>query len=296
VSAFAAPLWRSLLFVPANVERFVRAAHERGADAVQLDLEDSIAPSEKDAARRAVGPAAESLAARGCEVVVRINRPLRLALADIDAAVAPCVRALTLPKVESADHLRMLCEAIGEAEARRGMIPGSTRTIALIETPRAVLEMAQIAAADPRVAAIILGGEDLATALGVASDSELFVQLASGLVVAANAAGVLPLGLVGSIGEVHDLAAFAAMARRSHALGLQGAFCIHPAQVPILNAAFSPSAAELARARLIVDAYDAALAAGSGAIAVGGAMIDVPIAVRARALLARAEVLASHPR
>jgi citrate lyase subunit beta/citryl-CoA lyase len=296
VSAAVLPLWRSLLFVPANVERFVRAAHERGADAVQLDLEDSIAQSEKDAARRAAGPAAEYLAERGCDVVVRINRPLRTALADIDAVVAPSVRALTFPKVESADHVRLLCEAIAETEARREMAEGSTRVIALIETPRAALELAAIAAADPRVVAIILGGEDLATALGVPSDSELFVHLAGNLVVAANAAGVLPLGLVHSIAEVADLGAFAAAARRSQALGLRGAFCIHPAQVPILNAAFSPSDAEIARARRIVAAYDAALAAGNGAIALDGAMIDVPVADRARALLARAESFASQPR
>jgi citrate lyase subunit beta/citryl-CoA lyase len=166
------------------------------------------------------------------------------------------------------------------------MTVGSTAFLPLVETPDALARLPEIAAAQ-RVAGITLGLEDLTTELGITPDSEAVVPLVASLVVAARAAGVLPLGLAGSIAGFRDLDGFRRVVERSRALGLVGAGCIHPAQVPIVNAGFTPAPQELERARRVVAAYDEAIARGTGAISVDGAMIDVPVAARARALLAR---------
>ena len=294
MSARPGPAWRSLLYVPANVERFVERAHVAGADAIVLDLEDAVAPSEKASARKSVAAAAALVSRGGADVVVRINRPLSLAVDDIFASVGPHVGTLALPKVAGPDHLRLLSETVAEAELRSGVAVGETRFLVMIETAAAALDVARIALAEPRVAALVLGTEDLATDLGVDPAAEVLLPLHTALVAAAVAAGVLPLGLVGSIAEFRDLDAFGEIARRSRAFGYRGAACIHPAQIPALHAAFTPDPREVERARRIVAAYDAALASGLGAISLDGRMIDIPIANRARALLASYEALTSH--
>ena len=128
------PAWRSMLFIPVLNERFLGRASQRGADAIQLDLEDAIPPSQKLEARRAVPAAAASLAAQGLDVVVRINRPWRQAVADIEAAVGPDVCCLTLPKVPNVAHVRAIAEILDEVESDRGMSPGHTRLVVMIET------------------------------------------------------------------------------------------------------------------------------------------------------------------
>jgi citrate lyase subunit beta/citryl-CoA lyase len=286
MNAAPLPAWRSLLFVPANVDRFVDAAHASGADAIELDLEDAVAPSEKDAARRAVASAAAKIARTGAAVIVRINRPLSLAVDDIAASVGPNVGTLALPKVMGPDHVRLIAELVAQAELRNGVGPGTTRFIVMIETAAAALRVRGIALADPRVVALTLGTEDLAADLGVDPAAEVLNSHHAALVAAAVAAGVLPLGLVGSIAQFRDLSAFGAIVRRSREFGYRGAACIHPKQVAVLNAAFTPALADVERARKIVAAYDAAQAGGRGAIALDGRMIDVPVAERARALIA----------
>jgi citrate lyase subunit beta/citryl-CoA lyase len=294
MSAGFVPAWRSLLFVPANVERFVDAAHTTGADAIELDLEDAVAPAEKAAARNNVRAAAAKVSRNGAHVVVRINRPLSLAIDDVNASVGPNVGSLALPKVMGADHVRLISELVAEAEHRTGAAVGSTRFIVMIETAEAVLRAREIANADPRVVALTLGTEDLATDLGVDPAAEVLESYHATLVAAAVSARVLPLGLVGSIAQFRDLEAFAAIARRSRAFGYRGAACIHPRQIPVLNTAFTPDPADVERARSIVAAYDAAHAGGQGAIALDGHMIDVPVAERARALIASYEATSSH--
>jgi citrate lyase subunit beta/citryl-CoA lyase len=294
VSALDFPAWRSLLYVPANVERFVARAHAAGADAVILDLEDAVAPDQKAAARRSVGPAAAQLVRYGIDVMVRINRPLTLAVDDLAGVVGPDVGCLVLPKVMGPDHLRLLSEVVTECEVRHGVRAGTTRFVVIIETAEAVLRVREIAHADPRIVALTLGTEDLATELHVDPAADVLAAHHAALIAAAVDAAVLPLGLVGSIAEFRDLAAFGAIARRSGEYGYRGSACIHPAQIPILNAAFTPALEEVERARKIVAAYDAAQANGQGAIALDGRMIDVPVAQRAHALLKTYEAISSR--
>ena len=279
------PVWRSMLFVPAIVQKFVEGAAKRGADAIILDLEDSVPVAEKPRARSVLQAAAEIVGRGGADVVVRINRPLRMAIADIEAAVSPGVAALALPKVESAEHLCLLAEAIDEVETERGMASGTTKLLAMVETASAFFRMAEIARAHPRLVAMTLGAEDFALSVGMVPEAEGLFFPKQQMIIAARAAGIMPMGFLGTVADFRDLEAFRATLRRSRRLGFVGASVIHPAQVPILNEEFAPSADEVAHAERVVAAYDKATAEGVGAIVVDGKMIDVPVVERAQALL-----------
>src|SRR5437588_8552798 len=115
------PVWRSMLFVPVTQRRFVEGAARRGADAIILDLEDSVAASEKERARILVPEAAEIASRGGADVVVRLNRPLRMTVRDLEAVIGPGVDAVALPKAESAQHVELVAEIIDELEAERGV-------------------------------------------------------------------------------------------------------------------------------------------------------------------------------
>lgn len=281
------PLWRSMMFVPVNVDRFVDKAHTRGADAVILDLEDSILPADKAAARALVPAAAAKAARGGADVVVRINRPWRLAVRDLEAAVCPAVAALALPKTADAGHIRAIAEIVGELERERAMTVGAIRLIAMIETAAAYFHLREIAGADRRMVAMILGSEDFALEMGMAPEPDGLAHATFATAIAARAAGLLPLGFIGSLAQFADRDAFRTMVRRARGLGFEGAFCIHPSQVAILNQEFSPTAAEVAHAGSVIAAFRAAEAAGRGAIELDGVMIDIPVVARAERLLAR---------
>ncbi|MCB4820667.1 HpcH/HpaI aldolase/citrate lyase family protein [Roseicella aerolata] len=281
------PNWRSLLFVPATAERFVAKAHSRGADVIILDLEDSIPPTEKQAARDALPAAAATVGQAGAEVAVRINRPLELAVPDIAAAVMPQVTALMLPKVMGPEHIRLLSEVVGAREAALGLPIGRTRFIAIVETPQALPHLAAIAAADPRMAALGVGSEDLSTELEAVPGADLLYHFGMMVVAAARGAGILPLGSVGAFADFRDLEGYRASLQRSRRLGFACAACIHPAHVPIINEEYGVPPAEADRARRLIAAFEEALARGEGAVAFEGAMIDLPVVERARRLLAR---------
>ncbi|HKS64882.1 MAG TPA: CoA ester lyase [Xanthobacteraceae bacterium] len=280
------PVWRSALYVPANVPRFIDGAHKRGADAIIVDLEDSVPIAERPAARRDLIATAENVARGGADVIVRINRPWRQAMLDLEAAIHPRVKALAVTKVDSADHIRLVGEVVSELEAERGMAVGSTKFTAMIETADAWFRMPEIAKADPRIVALTLGGEDFALSVGMLPTAEALFMPKQTLCIAARAAGILPLGFIGTVADYKDLDAFRETVRRSRRLGFRGASVIHPAQIPILNEEFAPSADEVASARKIVAAYDEAVAAGRGSISVDGKMVDVPVVLRAQEVLA----------
>lgn len=281
------PTWRSLMFVPVTKDNFIAKAHTRGADAIILDLEDSIAPGEKDAARRALPAAAKTVAQAGADVVVRINRPMEMSVPDIAAAIMPGVGALMLPKVMGPEHVKLLSEIVAAREAALGLEPGHMRFIAIVETPEALPALAAIATADRRVVALGIGAEDLSTELGGAPTGDALYVYAMLVVAAARGAGILPLGSVGRFADFSDLAGYRESLKRSRGLGFACTACIHPAHVPIINEEYGVSGADADRARRLLAAFDAAIAAGQGAAAFEGAMIDLPVAERARRLLAR---------
>lgn len=288
------PVWRSMLFVPVTARRFVEGAARRGADAIILDLEDAVAASEKDRARTLVPEAAALVSRGGADVVVRLNRPLRMTVRDLEAVIGPGVQAVALPKAESAQHVELIAEMIDELELERGMAPGTTKMLAMVETCSAFFRLAEIARASPRLVGLNLGAEDFATAAGMLPEAEGLFMPKQMCVFAARAAGIMPLGFVGTVADFSDLDGFRETVRRSRRIGFMGASVIHPSQVQILNDEFRAAAAEVAHAERVVAAYDTALAEGVGAVTVDGRMIDVPIVERAKALLAREAAIAAR--
>ena len=281
------PVWRSLLYVPANVERFVEKAHTRGADCIQLDLEDSVPASEKDAARQQVPAAAKRVRRGGADVVVRINSPMEITLKDLDASIGEDVDGIAVTKAESADHIKRIDEVISRLESTRGLRSGHTRLIAMIESPAAFFQMPAIAAASPRLAAMNIGGEDFALETGMEPSEATLLMPKQQMIFAARAAGIMPLGFIDSLASFGDLDAFAQMVQRSRRFGFMGAGCIHPGQVPIVNQYYSPSPEDVAYAARIVEGNAAHAAAGRGSWSLDGKMIDVPVVVRAERLLER---------
>jgi citrate lyase subunit beta/citryl-CoA lyase len=281
------PVWRSLLYVPANVEKYVDKAHTRGADCIQVDLEDSVPPAEKDRARTLVSAVAARVRRGGADVVVRINRPLSLAVRDLEASVGPDVDGIAVTKAQGADHLRLLDELVGELEVKRGLPIGHTRFIAMVETPGAFFRMAEIAGAVGRLAAMNIGGEDFALENGMDPVEETLQMPKQQMIFAARSAGLMPLGFIASVAGFGDWEAFRAMVRRSRQFGFMGAGCIHPGQVRIVNEEYTPSPEEVAYARRVVEEDARAQAGGRASFALDGKMIDIPVVVRAERLLAR---------
>jgi citrate lyase subunit beta/citryl-CoA lyase len=285
------PVWRSMLFVPVNVDKFVESAHTRGADAIILDLEDSILPGDKERARTLVAGAAPKVARSGADVLVRINRPWRLCLRDLEAVVSREICALLLPKAQGGEHVRMVAEVLDELEAERRLPRGHTRLVAMIETAGALLRAQEIAAAHSRVAGLTLGVEDFALSVGMLPEAEALFYPEQQIVIAARAAGVLPLGFIGTVADYADLEAFRATVRRSRRLGFMGAPVIHPSQIAILNAEFRPSPEEVRHARKVVAAFEEAAKANRGAIEMDGTMVDIPVVERARRTLQQHDLI-----
>ncbi len=271
--------WRSILFVPADRERFVAKAQSRGADAILLDLEDAVEDDRKDAARAGLARAVGQLRGGPAAIGVRINRPLSLAVRDIAAAVRTGASILSLPKTECGEHVRLLAEVVDEAEETSG----SVRFIVNIESAAALLRAQDIATAHPRVAALVVGPEDLSHSLGCEPTPDALQLPRQMGMIAARAAGILPIGLIGSNTDFGDVEAFRQMVCASRRMGFACGSAIHPAQVPVVNKAFSPTAQEVAAARDIL----AAASGRRGAFSFEGKMIDKPVLQRAEWQLRR---------
>ncbi|KRE17346.1 hypothetical protein ASE66_31150 [Bosea sp. Root483D1] len=285
---------RSLLFIPVLSQAFIEKAHTRGADAIVLDMEDSIAPERKQEARSHLAHAVARLAAHAVLSWVRVNKALLEE--DIAAAVAARATGIVLPKAECASDVKHAEALVTAAEKRSGAPEGAVALMADIETAKGLVAAPAIAGSSGRLRALGFGEQDFAQDLGVAASPEALTAPAQQVVIAAKSAGLEAIGLPGSSVDFRDLPALAGIARHARRLGFTGAACIHPSQIGILNEAFSPSSREVAEARELATAFAAAIAGGLGAIAHNGTMVDEPIYRRARAVLARHEQLTRPPR
>jgi citrate lyase subunit beta/citryl-CoA lyase len=277
-----------MLFIPANARReLFDRAHLRGGDAIILDLEDAVAPDAKARARELLPGIITDLAGRGIDVLVRINSSLEAAVRDLHAAVSADIRGIVVPKVEELAHLDAISRTIEELETKRGLREQDVRVglVAMAESPAALSLLPQVAAME-RVVGLALGGEDFSIALGVPPSAASLTLPCQMIAIAAAAHGIMAFGLPRSVAAFDDLDAYAKSARLARAIGLTGALCIHPAQVPVINEAFSVSDAEYDAAEQTVIAWNAAVARGESVLAVDGRMIDRPVVVRAQMLLA----------
>ncbi|MBX9811160.1 MAG: CoA ester lyase [Burkholderiales bacterium] len=285
------PVWRSLMYVPVNVDKYVDKAHTRGADVIQLDLEDSVPPAEKDHARTLVEKAAAKVRRGGADVVVRINRPLSLAVRDLEHSICPDVDGIACTKVDGASHVRLLDELVSELEEKRGMTVGHTRFITMIETADAFFRIHEIVHASSRTVACNIGGEDFALDCNMQPTGDALFYPKQHMIIAANSAGIMPLGFIDSVAGFGDWDHFRKMVRRSRDFGFMGAGCIHPGQVTIVNEEYTPTTEEVEYARRVIELNVEAAKTGRGSFSLDGKMIDIPIIVRAEKLLRRHEAI-----
>jgi citrate lyase subunit beta / citryl-CoA lyase len=283
--------WRSMLFVPANSDKFLTSALKRNADAIQLDLEDACPPDLKDTTRANIGELATRASDAGFDVIVRVNRPWRMLVRDLEGCVHPNIKALTLPKVPDGGFIRAVAEVLDEVEQEKQLPNGHTRLIAMIEDADALARLDEIAQAHPRLYGMIVGAEDLAVSMRMAVDTDTLYLPNVMVVAACRRAGIVPLGFVGSVADFADQDKFRQTVQRAARLGFEGAFCIHPSQVDAANAAFSPEASAVERVRALVATFDAAMAAGQAACTFEGRMVDAPVVMQAKQLIARDDAL-----
>ncbi len=291
MSAVASPVWRSLLYVPANNQRFIDKAHTRRADGIILDLEDSVPSAHRAAARAALERSVGMMSSGASDVLVRINSAAPDVDPDLDAAVIPGVSALVVPKAESAARIVEISAKVAALEQARGMKAGAIRFLVLIESPEGLLNARDVARADPRVVALSLGSEDFAAETGMQPSEDNLLIPKQLTLFAARAVGIMPLGLVGSIAAYQDIENLERIALRSRALGFEGASCVHPSAVPVLNQAFTPSRFEVEKSKRIVAASEQAAAEGRGAFELDGRMVDAPVVARAKRLLRKAAAI-----
>lgn len=281
-----------MLFVPGNNPGMLLNADVYGADALILDLEDAVAPSEKDAARVLVRNALSACGYQGCEIIVRIN-PLDSGYTGEDIrAVVPLRPDMLMPtKVSDAGAVREVSRMMAEAERESGLEEGTVGLLPLIETAAGVERAYEIAAADPRVKAVFLGAEDLSSDLqAVRSRTGMEIAYARGrMVMAARAAGVDVYDT--PFTDVNDEEGLRQDAELARALGFTGKAVISPRHVEAVNRAFTPTDKEIRYAKEVMDAIEEGKRLGRGAVSLRGKMIDKPIVDRALRVLETAREL-----
>ena len=275
---------RSRLYVPGNRPRFMEKAMSAGADAVILDLEDSVAPNRKFEARIMVAHALANLDFCGMEVMVRINQG-EYAIDDLEWIVPQAVQHILIPKVEISDQVSIVRDMVEKISELCGRESG-VWLMPIIESPLGVFNALDIARSVPdESAALTLGLQDLSAELGViptAEGTESFTAR-SLIVLAARAAGLQPIDTV--YADVKNEEGLRESVRRAKVLGFVGKGCIHPGQVPIINEGFMPGSEALDKARRIVMAMEKAASEGLGAVALGSKMIDPPVAKQAQVIM-----------
>ena len=284
---------RSALFVPAHRGDFREGALASGADALILDLEDSVPAAERDSARAALGDwFANPAGSPG--ICVRINALAEHCLdADLDAAVRPGLIAVMVAKTSAPADVRRVEKALTKRERRAGLSVGSIRIWPSLENAQAVRNAYDLACASNRVAymgAAAAPNGDLAHALHFQWTTSfletLFVR--SKVLLEVRAAGV-PNPMTGVITNLRDLGEVESFAHQSRAIGYEGMMVIHPSHVPIVNGVFGATAEDVAAARRLLEAWEGALSAGVGALDHEGQMVDAAMVRVARELVARAE-------
>lgn len=283
---------RTMLFVPGNSPSMLLNADIHGADSLVIDLEDAVAPSEKDAARILVSKAVQALGYSGCEIIIRIN-PLDSAYINQDIeTMVPLRPAMFMPtKVASAEEVKQIAAMVTAAETANGMASGSVGFIPLLETAAGIEQAYAIARSDERVKAIFLGAEDLTSDLrAIRSKQGDEILYARGrVVIAARAAGIDAYDT--PFTDVDDEEGLERDARFARNLGFSGKAVISPRHVAAVNAVFSPSQEEIAYARQVMSAIREGRRLGRGAVSLNGKMVDKPIVDRAMRVLDVARAL-----
>ncbi len=287
-------LRRSRLYLPGNEPKFFLNAALHGPDGIILDLEDSVAPAEKDAARLLVRNALRAVDFGKAERMVRINQGER-GVKDLDAVVPQNVHVLLIPKTETGEHVRSV-DARAEKLRKAAKLRAPCLLMPIIESALGCFEASYIASSSPRIVALAIGLEDYTADIGAQRTPEGRESFwARSIVVnAARAAGVTPIDTVFS--DVEDMEGLRAACLEAKGLGFEGKGCIHPRQVPVVHEAFAPSADEIEKAKRIVLAFEEAEKKKLGVVALGSKMVDPPVVKRALRTVKMAEALGLLPK
>ena len=283
---------RSLLFVPGNRANMLQKATGSMPDAFIPDLEDSVPNDEKTEARNVTASHLELLAQTGRRVIPRVNSlETGLLEEDLAAVVGPHVYGVSVGKISTPADVATVEGVLGNLEARAGLHAGHVKLVPWIETALAIVKAYEICAASPRIVGVAFGAEDLTHDMEIERrEDDAEVGYARNVMcVAARAAGVLALDT--PYFGFRDPEGLKRNAQASRGIGFKGKFAIHPAQVDLINSAFSPSDAEVAHARRVVAAFEEAERQGRGSTSLDGQVVDVPVVKRARALLEVADSL-----
>jgi citrate lyase subunit beta/citryl-CoA lyase len=291
---------RSWMFVPGDRRRMIEKSLGLPVDAIMMDIEDGVAPAEKETARRQIAASLDQVAARQTTDssfrtparFVRINAVGHERMHDdLAAIVRPGLDGLVLPKIETPDQINIVGGILDARETHLGIAPRSLRLLAAIETPRGMFNALAVAGASPRVLGLMFGAEDFSRELSLPlqreGEARDLIYARSALVMAAAAAHVQSIdGVWTDLQDPEGLHKFSLQSRR---LGFSGMSLIHPSQIDAVNAAFTPTPSELEYARRVLQAFDEARARGEGAVAFGGQLLDYPIVDRARQTVELAE-------
>ena len=288
---------RSNLMVPITNPRFVSRAWRHNADAITLDLEDSVVETRKTEARALVKEAIAQVGQGAAEVFVRINKPF--VQADAEASVWPGLRGIMLPGVETADEVTEAAALLTVLERQRGLAVGSLQLIILLESARGVWHIQSIITASPRVTQVGLDESDLACDLGISPLPEYdpYVYARGRLAIEATAAKVQPVGIrypLGTQARLLPAAELHTMANEARNLGMKGVICPHPSWVEPVNNAFTPTADLVAYNKRLRAVFAEAIASGTAAVPLDGRMIDVPVDEWAKVVIAMAEACAAR--
>lgn len=284
-------LMRSKLFVPGSRPEFFAKAMAGEADAISIDLEDAVEESRKTEARAAVREFLRGLpAGKSKTIIVRVNGIATEHFeADVEAIAGPGLDLINVPMTETGDDIRKAAAVIARVEKAKGIVQ-PIGILANVETAKAFRLAAEIAGADPRVAGLQLGFGDLLEPLSIDRyDPAVVLHFQLGVRLAAGEAGVFAYD--SAFANIKDVEALRREAETARRLGYLGKSAIHPSQVPVINAAFRPTDAEIAHSLRVVDAAHEATAKGLGAWTVDGKMVDAPFVVRAEAIVALARRL-----
>jgi citrate lyase subunit beta/citryl-CoA lyase len=282
---------RSMLYIPGNNAAMIQQGGVYGSDCVLLDLEDSISPSEKDAARILLKHAIPAVDFYGAEVVVRVNHlATPFGYDDLQEIVPIQPDALRLPKIESAEEVLHVIQLIEKIEDSHSLSHDKLTIEAMIETAVGVENALEIANSSPRVTAIAIGGQDLAADMGITLENSLrsLDYASQRIVMAAKAAHIDVMDTV--FVDIDDEDGLRAAALHAKQIGFTGKAAINPRQIDIINEVFTPSDQEIADAIDVVAAFRRHQAAGVGVFALHGKMVDAPVVARAQRILDLADI------
>ena len=291
---------RSMLYVPSNSWRMINNSTSEGADAIILDLEDGCPMAEKETGRVFARDSISMLKQHGLDVFVRVNSmETGLAGTDIGYVVVPGLDGIMLAKTEAQEDVRALDALLKEQEKKKGITPGSVQVMALLETPKGILNIREIIAASRRMVAVGFGAGDFSREMGAGmgvtklSPDEYFPMILlarSSIAMAARAAGIQAIDTP-YFGLVIDLEGLRRESEKVKLLGFSGKQLTHPRHVEVANQVFTPAQADVEYAKKVVEAYQEARAKGLGATTLGGKMIDFGSFKRAESLLAFARAV-----